>query len=76
MKKSLKTSVNLFDHVSKLYILIKKSQDKVNWERYVSSDKEKWILTHSCLNLEDALRFKEEVINNNYRNLFSLISKK
>ena len=69
----MKTSINLFDHSNKLYVRIKKSDDTFHWERMVSKNKKKWITTHRSLTMEDALKFKEEIINNNFVNLFQLI---
>lgn len=68
------TSINMFDHTNKLYVRIKKSAR--GWERWVSKSKRNWTLTHKALSMDDALKFQEDIINNNYRNLFGLIAKK
>jgi hypothetical protein len=72
----MKTSINLFDHSNKLFVMIKKSADTNHWERFVSKNKKKWELTHSSLSLDDVLKFKEEVIDNNFKNLYNLIISK
>lgn len=68
------TTINMFDHTNSLYVRIKRTAK--GWERWVSKSKRNWKMTHKALTMDDALKFKEEVINNNYRNLFGLIVKK
>ena len=70
----MKTSINLFDHTNNVFVRIRKSDDTIHWERVISKNKKSWVITHKCLSLEDALKFKEEVINNNFKNLFNLIT--
>lgn len=72
----MKTSINLYDHSNKLFVRIKKSKDASLWNRFVSKNKKSWKLTHSTPSLEDVLKYKEEVINNNFRNLFKVLTKK
>lgn len=70
MKK--KEPMMLFDQLNKVYVkIILGKGDK--WERWVSDTKKKWIMTHNSLSLDDVIRMKEEVVSNNYNNLYSLI---
>jgi len=71
---NMTTTINMFDHTNKLYVRIKKSTR--GWERWVSKTKRNWKMTHKSLSMDDALKFKEQIINNNYRNLIGLIEKK
>lgn len=70
----MNTIINMFDHTNNLYVRITRTAR--GWERWVSKTKRNWKLTHKALSMDDALRFKEEVINSNYRNFFNLIAKK
>jgi hypothetical protein len=70
----MKTNITLFDHSNKLYVRI--SHSKEGWERWVSKTRQNWKLTHKALSMDDALKFKEQIIDNNYRNLLGLIVKK
>ena len=63
---------DLTDKINKVHIRITVS--KKGWNRYVSQDKKKWIKTHSDLSLTEALTIREEVINNNFKNLFKIIT--
>ena len=70
----MKTNISLYDHSLGVFVKIKPTGTK--WVRYVSKNKKKWVMTNSFNTLDDALKSKEEVINNNYRNLLQLITKK
>jgi hypothetical protein len=68
--------VSQFDFVdkyNKLYVRVKVG--KKGWDRFVSLDKKKWIKTHSNLPMKEALSIREEVINNNFKNLFNIITR-
>lgn len=68
--------ISMFDRVNKLYVRIKLSEDKKYWERSISKNKRKWVMTHTSLSLPDVLKFQEDVVRNNYKNFYSLILKK
>jgi hypothetical protein len=72
----MKTFISLFDHSSKNYVRIGKSDDTNHWERFTSTDKKTWKKTHTFNNMEDAIKSRDEVVDNNYRNLYDLITKK
>lgn len=65
---------DLVDQHSKIHIRVKVG--KTGWDRYVSIDRKTWKKTHSGLSMREVLTIKEEAINNNYKNLFKLITKK
>jgi hypothetical protein len=70
----MNSHIDMFDHTTKLYVRIKKSNE--GWDRMVSKTKKVWKLTHKALSMDEVLRFKEEIVNNNFRNLYGVISKK
>lgn len=74
MKK--KDDLSMFDRDKKVYVKIQMSKDKKYWERWVSKTKVKWELDRCFKNFSDALKTQEEIINNNYRNLYNKIMKK
>lgn len=73
MKK--KEPTMLFDQLNKVYVKIILGKDK-KWERWVSDTKKNWVMTHNSLSLDDVIRIKEQVVSNNYNNLYSLILQK
>lgn len=68
--------INLFDRVEKIYVRFKLSENKDKWERWVSKTKKEWMKTHESLTLKEVLQFQEEVINDNFRKFFNMITKK
>jgi hypothetical protein len=68
--------INLFDREEKIYVRFKLSENKDKWERWISKTKKDWVKTHQALTLEDVLKFQEDVVNDNFRNLFNIIMKK
>lgn len=68
--------INLFDRVEKIYVRFKLSENKDKWERWVSKTKKDWTMTHEALTLKEVLQFQEQVINDNFRNFFNMITKK
>lgn len=75
-KKHENNPINLFDRVEKIYVRFKLSENKDKWERWVSKTKKDWTMTHEALTLKEVLQFQEEVINDNFRNFFNMITKK
>lgn len=72
----MKTMISLFDHTNKIYVRFRKCSNGIGWQRWVSKSKRKWTLMETFNTMEEALRHKEEIVNNNYRNLYNLIVKK
>ena len=69
-------SINLVDKSKKMYVRIKLSEDRKYWERWVSSDKRSWELSSKLKSLTQVLESQQELIDNNYKNLFNVILKK
>lgn len=78
MKKGMTKdeTLNLFDRVKKLYVRVQLSDNKKYWERWVSRSKRKWVLDKTRMTLDDAMSSQQDIINNNYRNLFNIVTKK
>lgn len=70
----MKTQINLFDRKSKTYVRLKPSES--GWERFISKTKKTWKKTHAGLTFEQAIKYQQQVIDNNFLNLFHLITKK
>lgn len=69
-------SINLVDKTKKMYVKIKLSDNRKYWERWVSHNKRKWEMTEKISSLEGVLKSQQELIDNNYKNLFGVITKK
>ena len=66
-------ALDLYDQHNRIYVkLINGSK---GWERHISVDKKKWKLTHKNLSMTEALTIKQDVIDNNFKNLFKTILK-
>lgn len=78
MKKGMtkEETLNLFDRVKKLYFRVQLSDNKKYWERWVSRSKRKWVLDKTRMTLDEAMKSQQDIIDNNYRNLFNLVTKK
>jgi hypothetical protein len=69
-------SINLVDKSKKVFVKIKLSENRKYWERWTSTNKKNWELTGKINSLEGVLKSQQELIDNNYKNLFDVISKK
>jgi hypothetical protein len=69
-------SINLVDKSKKVFVKIKLSENRKYWERWTSTNKKNWELTGKINSLEEVLKSQQELIDNNYKNLFDVISKK
>jgi predicted phage gp36 major capsid-like protein len=69
-------SINLVDKSKKMYVRIKLSNDRKNWEKWTSTNKKKWELAEKMKSLEDVLKSQQDLIDKNYKNLFDVITKK
>lgn len=69
-------SINLVDKSENIYVRIKLSNNRKHWERWVSKDKRKWLLSEKMGTLEDVLKSQQELINRNYKNFFDVVTKK
>ena len=71
-----KIDVVLTDKSKNVDVKIKKSTDGKYWERLVSKNGIDWVVDKRLDSLDDVLQSQQEIINNNYRNLFNLIRRK
>jgi hypothetical protein len=69
-------SINLVDMSKKVFVKIKMSKDSKYWEKWTSTNKLDWELSDRIETLEEVLKSQQELIDNNYKNLFDVISKK
>jgi hypothetical protein len=69
-------SINLVDKSKKVFVKIKLSENRKYWERWTSTNKKNWELSGEINSLEGVLKSQQELIDNNYKNLFDVISKK
>ena len=69
-------SINLVDMSKKVFVKIKLSENRKYWERWTSTNKLDWELSDRIETLEEVLKSQQELIDNNYKNLFDVIVKK
>jgi hypothetical protein len=69
-------SIELVDKTNGMYVKIKLSNNRKYWERWTSHNKRKWELTEKISSLEEVLKSQQDLIDNNYKNLFELMTKK
>jgi hypothetical protein len=69
-------SINLVDKSKKVFVKIKLSENRKYWERWTSTNKKNWELSDRIETLEEVLKSQQELIDNNYKNLFDVIVKK
>jgi hypothetical protein len=60
----------------KVFVKIKMSKDSKYWEKWTSTNKLDWELSDRIETLEEVLKSQQELIDNNYKNLFDVIVKK
>ena len=67
-------TLRMFDHSTKLYSKIQLSDNKKYYEKYVSRDKKNWELVSKLKSFDEVLSTQQELIDNNYMNLFKKIT--
>ena len=72
-KLSKSQTLRMFDHSTKLYTKIQLSNNKKYYEKYVSRDKKNWEMISKLKSFDDVLSTQQELIDNNYKNLFRKI---
>ena len=72
-KLSKSQMLRMFDHTTKLYSKIQLSDNKKYYEKYVSRDKVNWELVSKLKSFDEVLSTQQELIDNNYKNLFRKI---
>lgn len=68
------TTIKMFDHLNKEYVEIRHTEN--GWERWVSKTKSRWDKIAVFKTMDSALKYKNEVINNNFKHLYNLIKNK
>lgn len=75
MDKFTKEEVlKMFDHSKKIYVRITLNEKKKYWEKWVSKNKKRWELVDTLKSLDDVLKSQQSLINDNFRNLYKLIT--
>lgn len=64
---------NLYNHFTKIHIRL--TPTDTGWKKETSMDKKVWIVEKLNLTLDEVMNIKSQVIEDNFRNLNSLISK-
>ena len=64
----------LFDRTTKMYVRVQLSQDKSCYEKWVSKNKRKWTLSETFNSIDEVMKAQQSLIDNNYRNLFKVIT--
>ena len=72
-KLSKGESLRMFDHTTKLYTRVKLSDNKKYYEKWVSSDNKNWELVDKLESFDQVMSTQQELIDNNYKNLFRKI---
>lgn len=72
-KLSKGETLRMFDHSSKLYIRVQLSVNKKYYEKWVSSDNKNWELVDKLKSFDQVMSTQQELIDNNYKNLFRKI---
>jgi hypothetical protein len=63
----------MFDHSTKLYTRICLSENKEYYEKWVSKNGRDWELKDTMNSLDEVMSIQQELIDNNYKNLFDKI---
>lgn len=64
----------LYDRTNKMYVKVQLSQDKSCYEKWVSKNKRKWTLSQTYSSIDEVMMAQQNLIDNNYRNLFNVIT--
>lgn len=73
-KLSKSETLTMFDHSSKLYLRIQLSDNKKYYEKWVSKNKKNWDLVDKLKSFDQVMSTQQELIDNNYKNLFRKIT--
>ncbi len=70
-------SITLVDKSKKMFVKIKLSDNRKYWERWTSFNQRKWELEDKKIkSIVEVIESQQELIDNNYKNLFDVITKK
>jgi len=75
-RKNKADMINLIDKSKKMYVKIKLSDNRKYWERWVSFNKRKWEMDSKLKTLEEVLKSQQDIIDNNYRSFYDLVTTK
>jgi ABC-type transport system involved in cytochrome c biogenesis ATPase subunit len=69
-------TLKLIDHKNKLRVRIQLSENRKYWEKWVSKNNGKWEFLNKVSTLDGVLKSQQEIIDNNYNNLFEMVMSK
>ena len=67
-------TLKMVDHKNKLKVRIQLSDNRKYWEKWVSRNNGKWEFLNKVSTLDGVLKSQQEIIDNNYKNLFEMVS--
>ncbi len=67
-------TLKMVDHKNKLRVRIHLSDNRKYWEKWVSRNNGKWEFLNKVSTLDGVLKSQQEIIDNNYKNLFEMVS--
>ena len=68
--------LNIFDRAKNVRIKIVLSESRRFWEKWISKPDGKWEYIGKVKTLDEVIQSQQEIIDNNYKNLFNIITKK
>lgn len=75
-KRSKADVLNIFDRSKNIRVRIVLSENRRHWEKWISNSNGKWELLGKVKTLDEVIKSQQDIIDNNYKNLFSIITKK
>jgi hypothetical protein len=66
-------TLKMIDHKNKLRVRIQLSDNRKYWEKWVSKNNGKWEFLNKVSTLDGVLKSQQEIIDNNYNNLFEMV---
>ena len=67
-------TLKMVDHKNKLRVRIQLSDNRKYWEKWISKNNGKWEFLNKVSTLDGVLKSQQEIIDNNYKNLFEMVS--
>lgn len=75
-KKNKADVLNIFDRSKNVRVRIVLSENRRHWEKWISKLNGKWELLGKVKTLDEVIKSQQDIIDNNYKNLFNIINKK
>ena len=69
-------TLKMVDHKNKLRVRIQLSDNRKYWEKWISKSNGKWEFLNRVSTLDGVLKSQQEIIDNNYNNLFEMVMSK